>query len=93
MDRVELQQKRMLLGIALRVVQQDDLATRASVDQIAKDKFSNPAKAVQGYAGHDNQAFACASVPMASTRDCNDMRFSDAKGSSTKAMIRRRSAA
>ena len=93
MDAVEFHQQRMLFGIPNGVVQEDDLACGTSVDQIAQDKFSDAAKAVQGNTCHGDQVFACGSEPIASTRDCRDIRLSDSNGNSTKAVIRRRSAA
>ena len=93
MNAVELHQKRVLLGGADRVVQKHDLAATAGVDQVAQNEFSNAAKAVEGNACHGGQAFVSVSVPMASTRDCKDMRLRLSKGNSTKAAIRRRSAA
>lgn len=92
MDAVEFHQ-RMAVSIADGIVQQDDLATRAGIDQISQDKLSNPAEAVKSDTGHEDQAFACASVPIESTRDWRDIRLSDSNGSSTKVMIRRRNAA
>ena len=70
----------MLFGIADGIVQQHDLAACTSVDQVAQDKLSDAAKAVEGDTGHEDQAFALASVPMASTRDCSDIRLSAFEG-------------
>ena len=93
MNAVELHQERVLLSGADRVVQKHDLAATAGVDQVAQNEFSDAAKAVQGNPCHGGQAFISVSVPMASTRDCKDMRLRLSKGNSTKAAIRRRSAA
>ncbi len=93
---VELHQQRVLFGIAHRIVQKHDVAARpAGVDQVAQHQLADPAKTVESDAGHAGSPLCAkrSSPPMASTRDCSDIRLRPSNGSSTKAAIRRRSAA
>ncbi len=92
-DRVEFHQQCVLCGIACGVVQEDDVAARTGVDQVTQDQFADAAKAVEGDAGHGRSALVGTSRPMASTRDWRERRLRPSNGSSTKAAIRRRSAA
>ena len=94
MHRVEFHQQGMLFGIPHRIVQQHDLARSTRIDQVAQNKLSDPAKAVEGNAGHGGQSLSaeCASVPMASTCVCSAIRLRLSNGSAAKAMIRRRNA-
>ena len=94
MDRVEFHQQRVLLGIAYGVVEKDDVAADAGIDQVAQDKLADTAKAVECDAGHWVQplVWESALMPIWSTCVCSARRVSDSNGSSTKAAIRRRSA-
>ena len=52
MNRVELYQECVLLGITDRVVEQNDVTPRASVNKIAQDEFANPTEAVNSDTRH-----------------------------------------
>jgi hypothetical protein len=82
----------VLIGIANRIILQNDLSHGARVDQLAQKAFSDMAKVIDCDPRHGCISFIGRCRPILSIKACRDIQFNDANGGSMNAAIRRRSA-